>query len=207
MLNVIISFRWRPTLHDNHLVNDLLKWADYYTINKLQIGPRRRVADKQNVPDVIVIGFGVHYSDEELFESHLSQGLLTACKKLLLASNKNITIIWLNQRPLRDVFHPYQTDNSKMQRFNKMARRIFKYFIYQNCIFNLHLNNQKMSRDSGVAVWDSGNWIGEEHKRACETSWYKRKDKFEYFHCSDPVHTSNIALTQINNVLINIMCN
>ena len=65
----------------------------------------------------------------------------------------------------------------------------------------------KMSfRDTGVTVWDSGNLIADEYVRSCSYNWEKRRDAKEYFHCSDHIHTSNVALILMNHLLLNKMC-
>jgi hypothetical protein len=62
------------------------------------------------------------------------------------------------------------------------------------------------NRNSGVTVWDSGNWIAGEYVRSCTYTWEKRRDAQQYFYCSDHIHTSNVALIQMNHLLINKLC-
>ena len=132
LLGVIISFRWRPSIN-KEMIHDFIKWTDHYS--DLQL--KEEEDDEKNKPDVIVVCLGVHYGDEILFESHLSNHLLPAFQNLLHAArtninsrNRDLEIIWVNQRPLTSAFHPYTTNNQRMQRFNQMANTIFKYFYH-----------------------------------------------------------------------------
>ena len=115
------------------MIHDFIKWTDHYS--DLQL--KEEDDDEKNIPDVIVVCFGVHYGDELLFKSHLSNHLLPAFQNLLHAArtninsrNRNLEIIWVNQRPLTSAFHPYTTNNQRMHRFNQMADAIFKYFYH-----------------------------------------------------------------------------
>ena len=91
------------------MIHDFIKWTDHYS--DLQL--KEEDDDEKNIPDVIVVCFGVHYGDELLFKSHLSNHLLPAFQNLLHAArtninsrNRDLEIIWVNQRPLTSAFHP-----------------------------------------------------------------------------------------------------
>ena len=119
---MIISFRWRPTF-DKELIGTFLEWADRFSDAK----------DDHNIPDVIVVCLGVHYGDDLLFPYRLSNDLLPAFQNLMYAAknnnnshNRDLEIVWVNQRPLTNAFHPYTTNNDRMNRYNEAAHRIFK---------------------------------------------------------------------------------
>ncbi|EFX71106.1 hypothetical protein DAPPUDRAFT_112080 [Daphnia pulex] len=179
VLNFRLSFYWRPFLGEN--ITDVVPQI----IQNLHA----------DMVKIVLIGLSTHHMIHEQNSSQqlYAKGLRELAPVLQRIATSSTRVIWLRQYPVIDFFGSSESHNTD---------------IFSSKINQFNVESERILRNRGITIWNSGNFLVEEYIRSCSLL-----DRGEimyfgdaYFSCLDYLHTGYVALSLALQLLVNELC-
>ncbi|XP_046450830.1 uncharacterized protein LOC124198829 [Daphnia pulex] len=179
VLNFRLSFYWRPFLGEN--ITDVVPQI----IQNLHA----------DMVKIILIGLSTHHMIHEQNSSQqlYAKGLRELAPVLQRIATTSTRVIWLRQYPVIDFFGSSESHNTD---------------IFSSKINQFNVESERILRNRGITIWNSGNFLVEEYIRSCSLL-----DRGEimyfgdaYFSCLDYLHTGYVALSLALQLLASELC-